>query len=247
MTKGKKALITGAASGIGQAVARRLLDEGVEVVAVDIDRDRLEAAFEKSSVTTVVADLGDPDQRGSVIDAGAGADHLVNAAGAILLEDIWEVGVEDWRRIQTVNAEATFFLCQGIGKSMPPGGAIVNLSSSSAKLATTVEAAVYAASKTTILSITRSFAYALAEVPVRVNAICPAIIDTPMQEKVLTEAAALRAMTVDELRQARNASVPMGRGGSPDEVAALTWFLLEDESSYMTGQAINIGGGYVTW
>ena len=79
---------------------------------------------------------------------------------------------------QTVNAESVFFLCQQIGARLNPGGAIVNLSSSSAKLATSVDVAAYAASKTTILSITRSFAYALAARPVRVNAICPGIVDT---------------------------------------------------------------------
>ena len=90
-----------------------------------------------------------------------------------LIKPIFDVTVEDWRRVQTVNAEATFFLCQKIGPRLAAGGAIVNLSSSSAKLATTVEVAAYAASKTTILSITRSFAYALASRPVRVNAILP--------------------------------------------------------------------------
>lgn len=243
-----RAVVTGAASGIGLAIAERLLAEGIAVTAVDVNADGLNRAFEaRPEVSRLAADLADPAARDEVIATGAGATYLVNAAGAILLKDIFEVTVDDWRRIQTVNAEATFFLCQGIGLTMPPGGSIVNLSSSSAKLATTVEAGVYAASKTAILSITRSFAYALASRPVRVNAICPAIIDTPMQEAVLAGASELRGMTVDELRAARNAQVPMGRGGRPEEVAALSWFLLSEESAYMTGQAVNIGGGYVTW
>ena len=171
----------------------------------------------------------------------------MNAAGVILLKDIWDVDVEEWRRIQLVNSEATFFLCQGIGSTMQSGGSIVNLSSSSAKLATTVEAAVYAASKTTILSITRSFAYALAQVPVRVNAVCPAIIDTPMQDSVLERVSKERGISIDELRDSRNSSVPMGRPGQPEELARLIWFLLSDGGDYMTGQAINFGGGYVTW
>jgi NAD(P)-dependent dehydrogenase (short-subunit alcohol dehydrogenase family) len=104
------------------------------------------------------------------------------------------------------NAEAIFFLCQKIGPRMKPGGAIVNLSSSSAKLASTIEVATYAASKTTILSITRSFAYALAARPVRVNAICPGIVETPMQDAVLETVGALRGMTADELSAARNRS-----------------------------------------
>ena len=120
-------------------------------------------------------------------DEAGDVDYLVNSAGIILFKSIFDVTVEEWRRVQTINAESIFFLCQKIGPRMRTGGAIVNLSSSSSKLATTVEVAAYAASKTTILSITRSFAYALAPRPVRVNAICPGIVDTPMQEAVLDE------------------------------------------------------------
>jgi NAD(P)-dependent dehydrogenase (short-subunit alcohol dehydrogenase family) len=135
-----------------------------------------------------------------------------------------------------VNAESIFFLCQQIGQRLRPGGAIVNLSSSSSKLAATTEVAAYAASKTTILSITRSFAYALASRPVRVNAICPGIIDTPMQDEVLAGMAKIRGL-----------AVPIGRPASPDECAGAIWFLLSDEASYMTGQAVNFTGGLVTW
>lgn len=241
------AVVTGAASGIGRAAAQRLLDEGCRVTAVDINREGLEEAWAGSGAEIMAADLSSPEDRARVVEAGRGCRHLVNAAGVILLKDLSEVSVEDWRRVFAVNVESIFFLCQGIGFSMPPGGSIVNMSSSSAKLSNTVEAAVYGASKTTILSVTRSFAYRLAEIPVRVNAVCPAVIDTPMQERVLEEVAPRRGMTPDELRAARNSLVPMGRSGTPEEVAGLIWFLLSDESSYMTGQAVNLGGGYVTW
>ena len=157
-------------------------------------------------MTADLADLGDRDR---VAERGVDADFLVNAAGIILLKPITEVTVEDWRRVQTINAEAIFFLCQKIGPRMQPGGAIVNLSSSSAKLASTIEVATYAASKTTILSITRSFAYALAARPVRVNAICPGIVDTPMQEAVLDKVAGMRGMTRGRTE----------RGAQPDRAA----------------------------
>ena len=130
---------------------------------------------------------------------------------------------------------------------MPPGGAIVNLSSSSAKLTTTTEAASYAATKAAVLSITRSFAYALSSIPVRVNAICPGIIDTPMQDAVLEQVSALRGISPQQLSDQREASVPLGRGATTDEIAELIWFLLSNGAGYMTGQAINFDGGLVTW
>lgn len=244
--KGRRGIVTGAASGIGRAVTERMLRESVSVLAVDIDAARLQECA-AAGCQTMVADLGDPADRDRLAVQAEGFDYLVNAAGIILLKSIFDVTVDEWRRIQTINAESIFFLCQKIGPHLRPGGAIVNLSSSSAKLATTVEAAVYAASKTTITSITRSFAYALASRPVRVNAICPGIVDTPMQDAVLEKVAAARGTTAEELSRARNKTVPLGRAASPDECAGLIWFLLSDESAYMTGQAVNFTGGLVTW
>jgi NAD(P)-dependent dehydrogenase (short-subunit alcohol dehydrogenase family) len=241
---GKRAVVTGAASGIGQAVAERLLREGVEVLAVDIDEGRLEPV-RAAGAETLVADLGGEEGCARVVEAGAGADYLVNAAGIIVLEPILAVTREQWRDVFRVNAESIFFLCHQLGPTMRPGGAIVNLSSISAKLAATQETAVYAASKTAILSITRSFAYALAPRNVRVNAICPGIVDTPMQDRVLEEVARLRGVTVGELSAARTANVPLARGSSPDECAGAIWFLLSDAAGYMTGQAVNYDGGMV--
>ena len=152
-----------------------------------------------------------------------------------MLKPILEFTVDDIRRIYAINVEATWDLVSRIGRTMPPGAAIVNLSSSSAKLATTTEAAVYASSKTAVLSITRSFAYAFAPNGVRVNAICPGIIDTPMQERVLVDVAAKRGMTVEELSTARNKTVPLGRSASADECAGAIWFLLSDEAGLHDG------------
>jgi NAD(P)-dependent dehydrogenase (short-subunit alcohol dehydrogenase family) len=242
----RRAVVTGAGSGIGRAVVRRLLGEGVRVLAVDIDAAKLAQAA-NDNCETLVADLSDPAQRMRLAEAADGADYLVNSHGVLMVKPIFEVTLEDWRKVQSVNAESVFFLCQQIGPRLRPGGAIVNLSSSSAKLATTTEVAPYAASKTTILSITRSFAYALAARPVRVNAICPGIIDTPMQDAVLAGMAKLRGMEVSAMNEARNKAVPLGRPARPEECAGAIWFLLSDEASYMTGQAVNFTGGLVTW
>ena len=242
----RRGIVTGAASGVGRAVVRRMLREGVDVIAVDVAADRLEA-LKGPNCTTFAGDLSDPEARAHLAEMAKGADYLVNSHGIILIKPILEITVDEWRRVQTVNAESIFFLCQKIGPRLKPGGAIVNLSSSSAKFAPTVEVAAYAASKTTILSITRSFAYALASRPVRVNAILPGIVDTPMQEAVLQTVAPMRGTSRDELSATRNKAVPLGRGSSPDECANLIWFLLSDEASYMTGQAVNFTGGHVTW
>ncbi|MDQ3554829.1 MAG: SDR family oxidoreductase [Chloroflexota bacterium] len=243
---GRRSVVTGAASGIGQAVARRLLAEGATVIAADVDEAGLAPLLE-AGATPFVGDLASDADRDRLVGVGAGVDYLVNSAGIIRLKPILEFTVQDLRDIYAVNVDATWDLVSRIGRTMPSGGAIVNLSSSSAKLATTTEAAVYASSKTAVLSITRSFAYAFAANGVRVNAICPGIIDTPMQDRVLADVAAKRGLTVEELSEARNRAVPLGRAASADECAGAIWFLLSDEAGYMTGQAINYSGGLVMW
>jgi NAD(P)-dependent dehydrogenase (short-subunit alcohol dehydrogenase family) len=243
----RRAIVTGAASGIGRAAAERLLSEGVDVLAIDIKPGPL-ADLAAAGCRTLVADLADPATRERIAEEhGADLSYMVNAAGILLIKPITEITVEEWRRVQTVNAESIFFLCQLVGPRMRAGGAIVNLSSSSAKLAATVEVAAYAASKTAITSITRSFAYALASRPVRVNCICPGIVDTQMQEDVLDRVSIMRGLSRAELEKARTKSVPLGRGASPSECANLIWFLLSEESGYMTGQSINYTGGMITW
>lgn len=244
--RNRRGIVTGAGSGIGKAVVSRLLRAGAEVLAVDIDPAKL-TGLAKVDCQTMGADLADPAARARLADAAEGADFLVNSHGVIKIKPIFEVSVEDWRQMQVVNAESVFFLCQQIGPRLKPGGAIVNLSSSSAKLASTVEVASYAASKTTILSITRSFAYALASRPVRVNAICPGIINTPMQDDVLAGVSKLRQTEIAALDDARTRTVPLGRAASADECAGAIMFLLSDEAAYMTGQAVNFTGGLVTW
>ena len=243
---GRAAVVTGAASGIGFAVAERLLREGARVVAVDRQRGGMQPLVDQGA-EAIEADLTVDADRDRVVAAGEGAHYLVNAAGIIRLKPIWDITITDLREVYAVNVEATWDLCSRIGRTIPGGGAIVNLSSSSAKLATTVEAAVYASSKTAVLSITRSFAYALAPKNVRVNAICPGIIDTPMQDRVLEQVAAARGTTAEELSAARNKTVPLGRAASADECAGAIWFLLSDAAGYMTGQAINYSGGLVMW
>jgi NAD(P)-dependent dehydrogenase (short-subunit alcohol dehydrogenase family) len=243
---GRRAVVTGAARGIGQATARRLLQEGATVLAVDLDAEGLRE-IEAEGAETLVGSVADVEGRAAIVAAAGQIDYLVNAAGILFVRSIWEVGLEEWRRLYAVNVEGTFFLIQALGKSIRDGGAVVNLSSSSAKLSTTVDVVPYSSSKAAVVGITRSWAYVLAPRNIRVNAILPGIIDTPMQERVLEEVAPLRGMTVEELSVARLKTVPLGRSASADECAGVIWFLLSDAAAYMTGQAINQTGGLVMW
>jgi NAD(P)-dependent dehydrogenase (short-subunit alcohol dehydrogenase family) len=244
--EGKRAVVTGAASGIGRATAHRLLAEGVSVVAVDLNEEGLHEVRE-AGAEILVADLGTEEGCDSVVAAGAGGDYLVNAAGVIRLVPLFEATRQDWRDLFRVNAESIFFLCQQLGPQLRDGGAIVNLSSVSAKLTSTPETAAYATTKTAILAITRVFAYALAERNIRVNAICPGITETPMQDKVLEEIAALRGISYEELSSTRTDTVPMRRSCRPEDVAGMIWVLLGDDTSYMTGESLNFSGGLAMW
>ncbi len=242
----RRAIVTGGGSGIGLAVVERLIAEGVSVLAVDIQERGLTQATNVGA-DVLQCDIADPASMDMILQAAGDVSDLVNCAGIIRLAPILEATREDWRSILGVNAEALFFLSQAVGRVLVDGGAMVNVSSSSAKLATTTEAAIYAASKAAVASITRSFAYALAPRRVRVNAVCPGIVDTPMERRLLKEVAVNRGVSVAELEAARNRTVPLGRSSEPSEIAEVIAFLLSDRASYMTGQSVNITGGQVTW
>jgi NAD(P)-dependent dehydrogenase (short-subunit alcohol dehydrogenase family) len=250
----RHAVVTGAASGIGQATAALLLARGHAVLATDLRPEGL-AGLAADGARTVVADLSTPAGRKTVVAAademlaaaGAPLDWLVNAAGMIVLRPIGEVETDDLRRVFAVNVESAFFLCQQLGARMRDGGAIVNFSSPSAKFVATTEAAAYAITKAAVSQVTRSFAMAYAPRTIRVNALSPGITDTPMQERVLSEVSVSRGISRDELAAARLKTVPMGRSAPPSEMAAVVAWLLSDEAAYITGQVINVDGGMVMW
>jgi NAD(P)-dependent dehydrogenase (short-subunit alcohol dehydrogenase family) len=235
------AVVTGAASGIGKAIAELLRDEGAEVLAVDRDAGGLSLL---DGMQTLTVDLAETAGRDAAVAAASGARYLVNAAGVILVKPILDCTVEDLHRVFSVNVDATWDLTSRIGAAMAAGGAIVNLSSTAAHINSSTETAIYSASKAAVISITRSFAHAFAP-DVRVNAVCPGMTDTAMQDTVQQQLAEIRGITVDEVVASRMQSLPLKRVGTAAECAGVIRFLLSDEAGYLTGQAISNDGGFV--
>jgi NAD(P)-dependent dehydrogenase (short-subunit alcohol dehydrogenase family) len=239
---GRCAAVTGAAGGIGCAVARLLRERGAEVVACDLSAVALEPLAD-SGLETVAADLATAEGRAALVAATGPCDHLVVAHGIVRPKPIAETSEDDWDAIVGVNAKATYFLCQAFGPLLRDGGAVVTISSISARSAASQEQSVYCASKAAVSSITRSFAYAYAARGIRVNAVLPGIVDTRMQEAFLGAAAAARGTTPEALHEARLSAVPLGRTSPPEECAETVLWLLSPAAGYLTGQQIAADGG----
>lgn len=230
--RGRRAAVTGAAGGIGGAVAALLAERGADIVRCDL-------AVEDG----VAADLSTTDGRAALVEATGACDHLVIAHGIVRPKPIGETTEEDWDAILDVNAKAVYFLCKEFGSLLRDGGSIVTLSSVSARLAASQEQSVYCASKAAVSSITRSFAHAYAARGIRVNTVLPGIVETAMQEQFLDAAARARGTTPEVLHEARLASVPLGRVSPAREMAETIVWLLSPAAGYLTGQQIAADGG----
>jgi NAD(P)-dependent dehydrogenase (short-subunit alcohol dehydrogenase family) len=240
---GGRFVVTGAGSGLGRATAAMLLANGAEVVAVDIKGEGL-GGLASSGATVIAADVTRAADRDRVVSACGTCDGLVNCAGVIRLIPAHETREEDWDAVVGVNAKALLFLSLAVADRLRPGGAIVSMSSVSAIKAATPEAMVYAASKAAVISLTRSLAVVLAPKGIRVNAIVPGIVDTPMQTKLLDDVAKIRGGESSAIHAARLGSIPLGRSGSADEIATVVLFLLGPNASYVNGQALVVDGGF---
>ena len=239
----KSVVVTGAASGIGRAVALRLVADGIDVLAVDRSEEGL-ASVADAGARTCLADLSSSADRARIVEEAGNLDALVNAAGVIRLVPPLEVSEDDWDTIFSVNAKALFFLCQAFAERLPDGGRIVNLASVAARNQSTLETAVYAASKAAVVAITRSYAHLLGPRGICVNAVLPGIVDTPMQDKVIEELARHRGIPAEEIAGKRLSIVPLARTAPPEECAEAIVSLLGPAGSYVTGQAIAVDGGY---
>ena len=244
---GKIAIVTGAASGIGRACARRLAIEGATVVLSDRRITAGEAAAAELGPPHVfrALDVTDPAAWARVVDETVGAfgrlDVLVNGAGVGVINDVERTTLDEWRFVHAVNAEGTFLGCQAALRAMKVtgGGSIINVSSV-AGIVADADMPAYCASKGAVRLLTKSVALhaARAGYGIRCNSVHPAFIDTPMVDAMLA-AAADRDLTRAKLERA----VPLGRIGEPDDVAHLVVYLASDESKFVTGAELTVDGG----
>jgi 2-keto-3-deoxy-L-fuconate dehydrogenase len=238
---GKRALVTGAGSGIGAAVARRLHAAGAEVVLADL---RGEAAEEVAGglgagARAVALDVADEDAVRAAIEAeerAGGLDVLANVAGIGSTTSAPDTPLEVWERVFAVNARGTFLCCK---HAIPPmarrrRGAIVNMASV-AGLVGLRNRAAYCASKGAVVALTRALAVDHVGDGVRVNAVCPGTVDSPWVRRLVEE--------VGESMEALRARQPMGRLGTPDEVADAVLYLASDAAAFVTGAVLAIDGG----
>jgi NAD(P)-dependent dehydrogenase (short-subunit alcohol dehydrogenase family) len=251
--EGAVALVTGAGGGIGQAIVHRLVAEGVSVVVTDCDTDALSSLVGRlpagHGVLVVTGDVLDADFRKELVADTVAAfgrlDVLVNNAGIMSGGTPESISTEDWDRVHGINAKAPFFLAQeAIPHLAAARGAIVN-QSSILGLRASHGLAAYTASKAAVVGMTLALAVDLAEKGVRVNALCPGSIDTPMPWSLV--ASVLGPDNDDVAREALVSRQLIKRLGTPDEVAAAAVFLASDDASFITGVALPVDGGWSAW
>jgi NAD(P)-dependent dehydrogenase (short-subunit alcohol dehydrogenase family) len=244
------AVFTGAGSGIGLATARRLAAEGATVVAVDIDRDSGAAAAAEVGGLFIAADVTSEPAVSALFDEVASRlgriDVAFNNAGISPPEDdsILTTGLDAWRRVQEVNLTSVYLCCKYVIPHMQRQGkgSIINTASFVAVLGAATSQISYTASKGGVLAMTRELGVQFAREGIRVNALCPGPVNTPLLKQLFA---------ADPERAARRlVHVPMGRFGEPEEIAAAVAFLASDDSSFMTASSFLVDGGisgaYVT-
>lgn len=259
---GKTAAVTGAAQGLGRALAQRLSAEGVRVVIADINGEKAREAASEIASTTGTDALGIggdvtsaescTTMVGAAIEAWGRLDILVANAGILKAGDIAEMDVSDFRRVVDVNLTGYFLSAQAAARVMrgqdPDGsgqrGAIVHINSKSGKKGSFRNGA-YAASKFAGIGLTQSIALDLAPDAIRVNAVCPGnLLDgTLWQDSLFEQYAQTQGLSKEQVRAKYESQVPLGRGATYDDISGVVVFLCSDDARYMTGQAINVTGG----
>ncbi len=240
--KGKVALITGAAQGIGKSVALLLAQNGADIVVSDINLEKAEETTKEiesigpkaMAVKVDVANFKDVEQMVEAILKNFGKiDILINNAGITRDKLILRMTEEDWDTVLNVNLKGTFNCMKAVTRHMAKqrSGKIVSIASVVGEMGNAGQAN-YSASKAGVIGLTKTIAKEFAQRGINVNAIAPGYIETPMTE-------ALPEKVKEELKRL----IPMERLGKPEDVAEAVLFLVSEESSYMTGQVLNVNGG----
>ncbi|MCY9462322.1 dihydroanticapsin 7-dehydrogenase [Bacillus velezensis] len=245
----KTVLITGGASGIGYAAVQAFLNQEANVVVADIDEAQGEAMIRKENndrLHFVRTDITDEpacqNAIRSAVDKFGGLDVLINNAGIEIVAPIHEMELSDWNKVLNVNLTGMFLMSKHALKYMLKSGKgnIINTCSVGGVVAWP-DIPAYNASKGGVLQLTRSMAVDYAKHNIRVNCVCPGIIDTPLNEKSFLEN---NEGTLEEIKKEKAKVNPLLRLGKPEEIANVMLFLASDLSSYMTGSAITADGGY---
>lgn len=237
---GKRAVVTGGASGIGLATARRLAAEGVQVMVFDLNRRALQQVLDEQTalVGGVHVDVSDPEEVASAYEqveaCMGGIDILIANAGISYRTPFLEITPAQWNRVLATNLGGIFYTAQQAARRMMqnPAGGVILMTASTNGITGHPFYADYNASKAGVILLARTMALELAP-KVRVNAVCPGYVLTPMQQAEYTP----------QMLEQVNSTIPLARHATPEEVAALFTFLASQEAAYMTGQAIMIDGG----
>jgi 3-oxoacyl-[acyl-carrier protein] reductase len=233
---GRAAIVTGAAQGLGEAIARALHARGATVALADLNVEGAEdvAASLGERARAVECDVRSKESLRRVLEEAGEVDVMVNNAARTVSRPFWEIEEDEWDDVLAVNLRGVFFGCQLAGAQMRGRGRgrIINLSSLAGQQGGTVAGAHYAASKAGIIVLTKIVAQELAPHGVTVNAIAPAAVRTPVMDDMPAE-------RLEAVRQ----RIPVGRFGEPEEVGALAAFLASDEAGYITGATLDANGG----
>ncbi len=255
--EGKVAIVTGAASGMGKAMAQAYVREGASVVIADLNLPGAEAvandlnsgAGGESRASAFALDVRDQAQAQAVVDHAVatfgGLDILVNNAGIIAIQPFLEITETDWDSVFDINCKGVLWCSQAAARQMIAqgrGGKIINIASQAGRRGEGL-VLTYCASKATVISMTQSIALALAEHKINVNAIAPGVVDTPAWEQVDRRFAELLDLPVGEPKRRAVAGIPLGRIEQPEDVAGIAVFLASAESDYITQQTFNVDGG----
>jgi NAD(P)-dependent dehydrogenase (short-subunit alcohol dehydrogenase family) len=237
--EGRRALVTGGASGIGAAISRRLAAEGAEVVIGDVNLDGAREIGADIGAEAALLDVADPGASASVADAHGPFQILVNNAGTDDFAFFTDMTPERWRRLLAINLEGVFACTHAVLPAMQEGGygRIVSIASEAGRVGSK-GSAVYSAAKGGVIAFTKTIARENARFGINANAIAPGPIDTPLLNAART-LGDVGERIIETMRQATQ----MRRLGEPEEVAAAVAFLASDDASFVTGETLGVSGG----